>query len=45
MGVAWGTRMEEAEQHQAKRLMKCIIVNGAVGYGVLDAIYVLLKMP
>ena len=45
MAVALGTRMEEAEQHQAMRLMKCIIANGAVAYGVLDAMYVQLKMP
>jgi hypothetical protein len=45
MGVALGTRIEEAEQHQAMRLMKCIIANAAVAYGVLDAMYVQLKMP
>jgi hypothetical protein len=43
--VALGTRIEEAEQHQAMRLMKCIIANAAVAYGVLDAMYVQLKMP
>lgn len=45
MGVALGTRIEKAEQHQAMRLMKCIIASAAVAYGVLDKMYVQLKMP
>lgn len=45
MEVALGTRIEEAEQRQAMSLMKCIIANVAVAYGVLDAMYVQLKMP
>ena len=38
------TRAEEYKQHQAMMLMKCIIANGAVAYGILDALDVELKV-
>jgi hypothetical protein len=38
------TRAEESTQHHAMRLMKCIIANGAAAYGILDALYVELKV-
>lgn len=44
MGVTLETKAEEPKQHHVMRLMKCIIANGAVAYGRLDALYVELRV-
>jgi hypothetical protein len=44
MGVTLETRAEESREHRAGRLMKSIIANGAEAYGILDALYVELKV-
>lgn len=44
MGMTLETGTEEAIQHDAMRLMKCIIANSAVAYGILDALYVGLRV-
>jgi hypothetical protein len=35
---------KESTQHHAMRLMQCIIANSAVAYGILDELYVELKI-
>jgi hypothetical protein len=44
MGETLEIRAEESQQYHAMRLMKCIIANAAVAYGILDALYVELKV-
>ena len=44
MRVTLETPAEESRENRARRLMKSIIANGAEAYGMLDAIYVELKV-